>query len=144
MKNRKIYGFRLRFSLNQLTGGKSPNLGTQIIQVIGFLFRWWFDKAWVFLGMWRGIPSFGVNDGYPPIWESWFFVSKIVWKMSFNPRFGFEDEDMDAPKMLTSIGKMWMNHERNGYRPSDIGPDWMIFRGPPSKESHKDLLTHPP
>ena len=36
MKNRKIYGFRLRFSLNQLTGGKSQNLGTQIIQAIGF------------------------------------------------------------------------------------------------------------
>jgi len=27
MKNRKIYGFRLKFSLNQLTGGKSPKSG---------------------------------------------------------------------------------------------------------------------
>ena len=124
---------------------------------------WRFPKIWVpksskslvfcsaggltkhgfFLGMFWGSQVLGLTMVKPQS-EKADSLCLFVWKMSFNPSFGFEDEDMDAPKTLTPIGKMRMNHERNGYRPSDIGPDWMIFRGPPSKESHKDLLTHPP
>ena len=48
------------------------------------------------------MPSFGLNPQSEKADSLCFFV----WKMSFNPRFGFEDEDMGAPKMLTSIGKM--------------------------------------